>query len=284
MQPTVRDVFLDFSTQFEGRVSYLYVDVLDKVTVGVGNLVDPLPLALALPFVFKSDPAATASVDDITADWNAVKSDPTLARRGYRACAPLTKLMLTDEAIDDLVLSKAEQNESTLRQTGEFADYDDWPADAQLGLLSMAWALGPAFASGWPAFRAACGAHDWDAAAAACRINETGNPGVVPRNAANRGLFRTAAYLAGQGYDPFSMGYTVTGNRPTVRLGSTGDAVTFLQERLSSLDYLAASSDSFDADTDDAVRAFQADNELTADGVVGAVCWAALGTGVPRQA
>jgi hypothetical protein len=283
MYENVKQDFNAFSTQFEWRVPYMYVDIKDKVTIGVGNLIDPLPHALGLPFVFKSDASTPASEDDITADWNAVKSDPNLAKRGYKACDPLTRLMLTDDAIDELVASKAAEFEGTLKQTSEFSGYDEWPADAQLGLLSMAWAMGPAFGPGWPAFRTACGEGDWDTAAANCGMNESGNPGLVPRNAANRALFRTATYMVSQSADPSVLGYTVSGSRPVVRLGMSNEHVSYLQDRLNTLGYTVDASGSFDDATDVVVRGFQGENGLAQDGIVGAQGWAALGTGVPSE-
>jgi GH24 family phage-related lysozyme (muramidase) len=283
MYDSVRQNFMAFSTQFEGRVPYMYVDVKDFVTIGVGNLIDPIGLALSLPFVFKSDPSTSASQDDITADWNAVKADPALAQKGHLACDPITKLMLTDDAINSLVLSKADQFESTLKQTGEFSTSDTWPADAQLGLLSMAWAMGPAFGSGWPTFRAACSSQDWSTAAANCHMDETANPGLSPRNAADRVLFLDAGRAASQGSDFTVLQYTLSGNRATLKAGSSGDDVTFLQSRLQALAYITEVSGTFDDVTTQAVKEFQTDNQLKADGVVGAVSWAALGTSVPSS-
>ena len=45
---------------------------------------------------------------------------------------------------------------------------------------------------GWPKFTAACNMGDWIAAAAECKMEEAGNPGLVPRNLANRQLFEYA--------------------------------------------------------------------------------------------
>jgi GH24 family phage-related lysozyme (muramidase) len=135
MYDSVRQNFLAFSTQFEGRVPYMYLDVKGLVTIGVGNLIDPIALALPLPFVFKADPSTTATQDDITADWNAVKADPALTRQGHLAADPITKQMLTDDSINSLVLSKADHFEATLKQTTEFSSFDTWPADAQLRQL-----------------------------------------------------------------------------------------------------------------------------------------------------
>ena len=51
MHPSVKSVFPSFSTKLEGRVPWMYCDVLGLVTIGIGNLIDPEEAALHLPFV-----------------------------------------------------------------------------------------------------------------------------------------------------------------------------------------------------------------------------------------
>jgi hypothetical protein len=176
----------------------MYLDVLGLVTVGVGNLVDPVLAAHALPFRFTNRPGiaapgSTATADQIAAEWQALKNDPSLKTRGYKACEPITQLELSDDAIDSLIIDRLTKNESFLKRQPWFQDFDTWPADAQLGLLSMAWAMGPAGPGNFPSFRAACQKLDFNTAAAQCKMNEAGNPGVVPRNQANFTLFSNAA-------------------------------------------------------------------------------------------
>lgn len=204
MYDSVKAYFIKFTTQFEGRVNYMYLDIKGLVTIGIGNLIDPIDLALPLPFVFKNNPSMSASQDDITQEWNLIKSHPELAQEGAQAADPLTKLMLTDDNIDKLVIDKLLQNETKLiNGTSEFASFQSWPADAQLGLLSMAWAMGPAFAQGgkWPSFRQAIANGDWATAANQSQMNETGNPGLHPRNQADKILFNNAAKVSQQNLD-----------------------------------------------------------------------------------
>ena len=201
MYPAVQSGFLAFSAKFEGRVSYMYLDVLGLVTVGVGNLVDPVLTAQGLPFRFKNRPGiaapgSAATPDQIAAEWQTLKNDASLKTRGYKACEPITQLELSDDAIDALISDRLAKNESFLKRQQWFQNFDTWPADAQLGLLSMAWAMGPAGPGGFPNFRAACQQLDFSTAAAQCKMNETGNPGLVPRNQANFTLFSNAAIVA----------------------------------------------------------------------------------------
>jgi GH24 family phage-related lysozyme (muramidase) len=209
MYPAVQSSFLAFSTKFEGRVPYMYLDVKGLVTVGVGNLVDPVEAAQTLPFRFKNKPGITApgspaTADQIAEEWQILKNDTGLAAKGYLACEPLTQLELSDDAMNSLILDRLTRNESFLKRQQWFQDFDTWPADAQLGLLSMAWAMGPAGPGAFPSFRMACKNLDFTTAAAQCKMNEAGNPGLVPRNQANVTLFSNAAIvLAGEAQGSF---------------------------------------------------------------------------------
>ena len=178
----------------------MYLDVKGLVTVGVGNLIDPVELAQAQPCRFKNKPGITApgspaTPDQIAEEWQTLKNDPRLKAKGFKACEPITQLALSDDAIDSLISDRLTKNESFLKRQQWFQDFDTWPADAQLGLLSMAWAMGPAGPGNFPKFRAACQKLDFSTAAAECKMNEAGNPGLVPRNQANVILFSNAAIV-----------------------------------------------------------------------------------------
>jgi GH24 family phage-related lysozyme (muramidase) len=185
---SIRDGFLAFSRPLEGRVPWMYLDIKGLVTTGVGNLIDPVGLALKLPFVHKGD-GSPASEVEIRAEWQRLKDDQSLAQKRYTACEAITDLRLTDASIDELVLAKFDSNDRALRQA--FSNWNDWPADAQLGAHSIAWA-GAGFPTKWKNFRAAAEAHDWKTAAAEAHIDETGNPGIKARNEANAQLFHNA--------------------------------------------------------------------------------------------
>lgn len=65
--------------------------------------------------------------------------------------------------------------------------------------------------------------------------------------------------------------------RPTLRLGSTGIYVTELQTLLTNLLYYSGAIDGiFESSTETAVKAFQLNNHLTPDGIVGRDTWSAL--------
>jgi uncharacterized protein (TIGR02594 family) len=74
------------------------------------------------------------------------------------------------------------------------------------------------------------------------------------------------------------------GGRPILREGDRGAFVTDLQAQLRDLGYTLGKIDgAFGARTLAAVVAFQRDNELAADGVVGPRTWAALAEAKPRE-
>ncbi len=68
---------------------------------------------------------------------------------------------------------------------------------------------------------------------------------------------------------------------PTLRLGSTGADVERLQRDLIQLGYnIGAVDGTFDAQTEDAVKAFQQKNNLNVDGVVGPQTGRTLGAAI----
>ena len=72
MKDSIRKIFPEFSRKFEGYVNWMYLDVKTLITVGVGNLIDPVSLAVNLPFTKKD--GTKASQDEIKAEWTQLKS------------------------------------------------------------------------------------------------------------------------------------------------------------------------------------------------------------------
>ncbi|HVL61375.1 MAG TPA: hypothetical protein VM430_08205 [Microbacterium sp.] len=193
MRESVRRAFVAFSAPLEGVVAHMYLDVKGLVTTAIGILIDPMSMALGLPF--RRPGGALATRDEIAAEWQRLKADPNAAKMGHRYAARITTLRLDDRGIEDVVATKLEANDALLRQ--RFPEWESWPADAQLATHSMAWACGPAFR--FPRLEAALRARDFAAAANECQMSTAGNPGIVPRNARNRVLYRNAAAVAGSG-------------------------------------------------------------------------------------
>lgn len=202
MKDSVSNAYVAFTTKFEGSVPFMYLDVKGLVTTGIGNLIDPAAAAMALPWRRVSD-GQLASRMEIAAEWMNVKARTDLKMHGGMAYRAVTKLRLDEAGIAMLVGGKVASNERELRR--RFPDFEDWPADAQLATHSMAWACGPAFH--FPKLGAALLAGDFETAAAECTMNEAGNPGLIPRNVANRLLYKNAAYVVGAKLDPEQLYY-----------------------------------------------------------------------------
>lgn len=182
MKQSVLDTWFSFSRQFEGDIAWPYLDVKNLVTIGIGNLIDPVSEALKLDFTIDGRPATEA---EIRYGWQCVKAAKAFSKAGAKPFEKVSKLRLSKNAIESLVLSKLRSNEQYL--AGRFKDWESLPASAQMGVLSMAWAMGPAFK--FPKFEKALNARDYKTCAAECKIDETGNAGVVARNEANKKLF-----------------------------------------------------------------------------------------------
>lgn len=206
MKEAAREAFIPMTVAFEGGyINWMFPDVKGLVSTGFGLMLEPIQSALALPW--KRADGSPASPQEIVDDWNRVKNYPDAARLGHRSVEHVAQLRLTNEGIDHAVSVKIAQNESYLRQG--FPQWDSWPADAQLGALSMAWAVGPAFwQSGWPKLTAALRAQDFRTAALECFLPEEKTiGGLRPRNRANRILFTNAAMVKEQGLNPEALYY-----------------------------------------------------------------------------
>ena len=195
---SVLDAWHEYSEPLEGRVHWMYCDVFGLVTTAVGVLIDSPEAAVRLPWILSDGSPATAS--EVDAEWRRVKAigadalarEKALHYRQYRG-----PLRLTDEAIDRLVMSRLWSNARAI--TRQLPGFPSWPADAQLGALSRAWAAGPDLTE-WPMHRAACERRDWitagresvlrDGLGTPARADD--NPGVVPRNDAQMVAFRNA--------------------------------------------------------------------------------------------
>jgi hypothetical protein len=186
MQHSVYNAWIAWNTPFEGYVSWMYLDTEGYVTTGMGNKIDPIGLALALPWD-RTRMGVPANLVAIRAEWTKIKAMISLAERGANAAEEYTTLRLSPAAIASLIDAKLIEYANTLKTYKSFAAFEAWPADAQLGLLSMAWAMGPNFEPKFPKFSAACAIQDWTTAANQCQMNDTPMP--TARNAATKQAF-----------------------------------------------------------------------------------------------
>lgn len=201
MHDSVRAAFVPLTIAFEGGfIDYMFPDIKRLISTGFGLLLDPVSLAIGLPW--RHPDGSLAGREEIASEWsrlkNYVEANPGSEFRSYKTFAPLTKLRLGREGLFQAFQGKVNQMEMVLRNG--FPEWEDWPADAQLGVMSQAWAVGPAFylptagRNYWPKLTAALRARDFRTAAVECFMDEEAkNPGIIPRNRANKVLFLNAA-------------------------------------------------------------------------------------------
>lgn len=198
MRDSVARAFHGFSADLEGVVPFLYLDIKGLVTTAMGVLVDPMPMVDALPLC-RPD-GSPASIAEKRAEWARVHARQDLRLRGGMVYRAVAQLHLTPEGVEAVTESRLRLTVAHLRRY--YPDWDQWPADAQLGTLSMAWACGAAFgtAGGWPKLHAALLARRWDDAAEECTIR---GGGTIPlRNRRTRLCYRNARQVELWGLDP----------------------------------------------------------------------------------
>lgn len=197
MRQAVRDALYDFNVQYEAAIPYFYQDVRGLVSIGVGILADPIVLALTLPLL-RSDGTPATQIE-IAAEWERIKvlglgdaydNPPNpAAKYGHLYAKPHTTLHLDDAGLRSTLDEKAAIFD---RQLGKrFPGWESWPADAQLAIMSLTWACGSSFR--FPRLDAALRQLDFATAADEVKMDDSRNPGVRPRNAANRMLLLNAA-------------------------------------------------------------------------------------------
>ena len=206
---SVLSAFPGFSKKLEGFTPYLYLDIDGAVTTGIGNLIDSVEAAQRLPWKLNGAPASQA---EIASQWRKIKGmkgviDPKRGvpwqKEGGGAFEPFSTIRLDASDIGTLFSAVMKEHDETLLKS--YPAYHSWPADAQLALHSMAWAMGANFAPKYPKFTAAVNKPYPDFLLAAKEsymkdnpqgnilLPPTTNPGLRPRNLANAALFTNAA-------------------------------------------------------------------------------------------
>lgn len=215
IRQSVRDGFLGYTAPLEGEaVPHMYVDVIGLVTCAYGNLIDgsqgksATPWAPALVLPWRWPDGGLASTDQIKADWVRLKShEAILRRRGLATQATYTNVRLTEDACKALALETLDTMARHLERA-HFPEFATYPADAQLGILSLAWAAGSDWPRKFPRCKAAVLARDWLTAVREGQLStiaadkKTPNPGVIPRNRAQRLCFANAYGVELAGADP----------------------------------------------------------------------------------
>lgn len=190
-----------FLKQYEGKVNFMYLDKKGLVTVGIGHILEPMSLADKLEFGYKGGGSAVSGAE-VAAEWQTVKARKDLIDKGAEAFNAITKLQLTDKGVAAMVSSDSAGIENYLKTNGSakvfYGDFDQWPADAQLGFMGVAWGGIPLPQFGWHKFPEACRKQDWETAANECKIT---SPIAAGRNEAHKLMFLNAAAVKANGDD-----------------------------------------------------------------------------------
>ena len=189
MRPSVFHVVCAMNRRFEGVLSYPYLDIRGLVTVGCGCLVPSLSAMQALPWRGPNGERSTGA--DVAHAWDELRAATYLELRGGGAFEAVTQIRLLPSDIDALMFDRVSAADKSL--AARFSGWGDAPASAQAATLSMAYAMGAHALDGFPRFCAAFRAADWGTCALECRMDDSHNAGLRPRNSANQALFAAAA-------------------------------------------------------------------------------------------
>lgn len=205
IRPNVAQLWTAYNEDLEGVFSSPYCDVRGLITTAMGCLIDPFHLALALPWVIGERFATEAEIGD---DWEMLKGRKSeLSHWQASKQAPLTSIRLRAEAIEVLVQRRLAANVAHI-EAHLMPGFKEFPADSQMGILSLAWAIGAGFDKAKPPrpeFVAACNAGDWISAKVYAKLRESNNAGVVQRNRKQEICFDNAQTVRDRGLDPAAL-------------------------------------------------------------------------------
>lgn len=277
--PKFLEVFEQKTAEFEGLTVWPYLDVIGKVTVGFGCLIDPVVLAVRLPWRHYEDPELL-SKSEVRRYWNILKKAPKGEKADfYRKVTPM---YLKAADVRTLFHNRIRLNVNYLNAV---YDFDSFSEDARLGIMFLVWATGCGFdirarrGEQWAVhFNAALLNEDWRSAAAWAKVPLESNP--TGRYAAIVKCFKNAIEIDDRlNCDPCRLYYPESVKQRTLRYGHTGEDVRNLR------DYLhfgpdISPPDRFDGAFYEFVKLLQQSYAgLEVDGIVGPKTRAAIGWG-----
>lgn len=195
--PIVRDSFVAFTSQFEGRIRWPYLDSKSIVTAAIGIALPQPSDMCSLPWMV-DDRAATHG--EMYAAWATVHGHTEFAGigGGQPVWQRLTDVRLPLDSLDGITLARFDANDA--RMPVIFSQWADTPADAQITAHSMVYAMGfERLLDGFPRFLAAFRVLDFATAAAEAHMSEFGNAPLKPRNIADKERLLAAAQVIAEG-------------------------------------------------------------------------------------
>jgi GH24 family phage-related lysozyme (muramidase) len=212
MREVVRDSFYGFTRDLEGACTWPYLDVLGIPTTGYGNAFFSAAAFCAQPWL-KPD-GSFASRDEMLAEYSGLLN--LVGKRNARGvlwtdCGggifqQLTRLRLSLDAVGRLVASELARFDAAMAH--RYEDYADWPACAQLAVLSLAWACGASY--DFPKMDGHLATGDFAMAATEIEMTKASNPGnnLTARNKSNETLMLNAARVRDFHLDPDTLNWT----------------------------------------------------------------------------
>jgi len=180
--------------RFEGLKNYMYADSLGFVTIGPGQMLPNAQAAAALNLTNTATGTAATTAEKTSAFSTVTSAYSAAMSKGPKATAPaaeryepLTTVRMSNADIESKLESGLRSTQNELRNI--FKGFDDFPVEAQMGLMDMGYNVGAANLPGkFPKLTNAVTIGDWATAA-----KESNRPQVSStRNQAIRGLFERA--------------------------------------------------------------------------------------------
>jgi GH24 family phage-related lysozyme (muramidase) len=184
MKPSALTQFTTKTRELEGYELRPYLDTKGIVTIGMGHAVESRAAWLALPLVWIGDQAVATDSEKLS-EWAALHSMPIPHEASYYTVT--ATLTLTDADVTTLFNDDVAELETYARST--FVAYAHFSADAQCGVLSMFYSLGPGGFHGYPRCTAFIRAGNWAGAAGECYMHGCS----TARNAWTKACFLAAA-------------------------------------------------------------------------------------------
>ncbi len=189
--PLDKGAFVEYLKEpgIEGYVPHMYLDSRDNVTVGIGLLLRDAETAKTVPFVVRST-NQRAHKRHIENAFNKVKNAKISGRAGAAAFRPLTNIEIPEAEAALRALGGIDDFLRQLSSSSFYPEFASYPQTAKLGLLDMAYVLGPTGTRDtYKKFTAALRRRNWKVAA-----KESNRPEVSGRrNTIVREWFERAA-------------------------------------------------------------------------------------------
>lgn len=158
--------------EYEGRVPFMYLDTKGNVTVGIGHLLATAEHAKALPFISKVT-AQPADSQQITDEFNLVKSQFLSRNQGIKRFKAITMLCISNATIDELTEKYITSFTRDLISIYGSHFFLTIPDPVKLALYDMIFNLGMwGLKNEWPKFNRHIINRDWKSAAVECQRNE----------------------------------------------------------------------------------------------------------------